>query len=83
VTRINFNDVHGTDENGDKYVFVTSGGEVFSIAGASTATIEEHAGLIRSGPSANYEVHFLLHETFNANGTLTAYIDNLSMSCAA
>ena len=36
---------------------------------------------ISKGSAPNYEVHFLLHVTVNANGTVTSFVDHSTANC--
>jgi len=37
--------------------------------------------IIGQGPNNNFLVHENLHVTINADGTLTAFVDNFSFTC--
>jgi hypothetical protein len=37
--------------------------------------------IIGQGPGNNYLVHEVFHVTINANGEVTAYVDNFSIEC--
>lgn len=55
--------------------FVTSGRLGF------TDTFVNNFRIIGEGTGNNYLVHENVHITVNANGTLTAYVDNFSVEC--
>ena len=46
-----------------------------------TYTYVNNFRMIGQGPGNNYTVHETWHFTFNANGELTAYIDNYKWDC--
>jgi hypothetical protein len=56
--------------------------ENFALAG-STFTLTETQSVLLTTPGANNNsiVKFDLHETFNANGILTSFIDNYRSGC--
>ena len=47
----------------------------------SEAAFVNNFKIIGQGPGNNYLVHETLHITVQANGVLTAYIDNISIEC--
>jgi hypothetical protein len=51
-------------------------------APANEATINGEATLITAGPSDNLNLFYLMHLTFNANGTMTAFVDNFTIRCS-
>jgi hypothetical protein len=46
-----------------------------------TETFVNNFRMIGQGPGNNYMVHETFHITINANGTVTAYVDNFSITC--
>jgi hypothetical protein len=55
----------------------TFGGRVGSVE-----TFVNNFRIIGAGPGNNFMVHENLHVTVNANGTLTAFVDNFSATCS-
>jgi hypothetical protein len=51
------------------------------INGQYQVTNVNNFRIIGQGPGNNFLVHFTLHETFNANGVLTSFVDNFSSEC--
>ena len=82
----NFQGVSGVGlATGDRYQlngerlhtsFNTSGAPPFEM------TITSNAHLIGQGPDNNFLLHFLVHTTVNANGAVTAAIDELRVECS-
>jgi hypothetical protein len=55
--------------------------EIFSVHVGVTDTFVNNFRVIGQGPSNNFLVHEVLHVTVNANGTLTAFVSNVSVKC--
>lgn len=53
----------------------------FTAGGAQTQTFNETQSTIGQGQTPNEIIHFLLHVTVNANGDVTALVDNFSIQC--
>ena len=51
-------------------------------APANEATLNGQFTEITAGPTDNFIVVYLMHLTFNANGTLTASVDNFKATCS-
>jgi hypothetical protein len=51
------------------------------VKGAATSTFVNNFRIIGPGPGNNYLEFEVAHVTFNANGTVTADFDRLSVSC--
>jgi hypothetical protein len=69
---------------GDQYNAVGVTQESFKGSlqnGQYTETFVNNFRLIGPGPGNNYQVHENAHVTINANGDVTAFIDNLSVDC--
>jgi hypothetical protein len=68
-------------DTGDKYegTGVTQD-QVNTVVGAEE-TFVNNFRMIGAGPGNNYSVHENIHITVNANGTVTASHDNLSITC--
>jgi hypothetical protein len=49
--------------------------------GQYTATSVNNFRIIGQGPGNNLLIHFVFHVTLNADGTLTALVDNFSYEC--
>jgi hypothetical protein len=66
---------------GAKYSLSNSVNEQETLAGASEETINQTYDVIGQGQVPNFVVHSLLHITVNANGTVTAFVDNFTSTC--
>ena len=69
---------------GDKYQATGVTQDMFSgsfINGQFEFTYVDNFRIIGQGPGNNYLVHENIHVTINANGVVTAFIDNLSVDC--
>jgi hypothetical protein len=55
--------------------------EIFSLRVGATDTFVNEFHVIGQGPDNNFVVREVLHLTINANGELTAQIDNFSVEC--
>ncbi len=69
---------------GDKYqgtgvTQTTSGGSF--VNGQFSDTFINNFRIIGEGPGNNFLIHQTFHITFNANGVLTAFVDNFSSDC--
>src|SRR5262249_4633724 len=53
----------------------------FSANVGEQMTFVNNFRIIGQGPGNNFLVHEVAHVTFNANGTVTASFDNLSIDC--
>ncbi|MGJ7033951.1 hypothetical protein [Niabella hirudinis] len=51
------------------------------VNGSYTNTINANFNLVSQGSGDNLSVHILLHITVNANGDVTATVENISMDC--
>jgi hypothetical protein len=49
----------------------------------TTYTYINNFKIVGQGPGNNYMVHETFHYTVNANGSVTAYLDNFSVECKA
>ena len=85
--QINLQGVSGTGEvTGTKYqateVFTNqSSGAISSNAPFEQTSVgNEH--FVGQGPGNNFNFHFTFHVTINANGDLTAFVDNFSVDCS-
>ena len=67
--------------DGTKYqaTGVTQDQETFSANGATEFSFVNNFKIIGQGPENNFTVHETTHFTFNANGVLTATVDNLKI----
>ncbi len=78
-------DLKGTGlTSGDKYQGTGVTQETMNISGKGLPyefTYVNNFRMIGQGPGNNYLVHETWHVTINANGKLTAYIDNISIKC--
>ena len=68
---------------GDKYqaTGITRSTDTFSTPFPITSTFVNNFYMIGQGPDNNFKVHETLHYTINANGELTAFADNFSVTC--
>jgi glucose/arabinose dehydrogenase len=64
---------------GDRYQAVALTEETFTASAAQQFTENNIFFLIGQGPGNNLQVHVTSHITVNADGTLTANVDNLSI----
>jgi hypothetical protein len=79
----NFQGVTGVDESGDKYIFAHAGSPIFNIRqdSANEFTFLANGRLISQGGEANQLATTQIHQTFNANGEITAEIISFSFKC--
>ncbi len=71
--------------SGDRYRGVGVTQETFSFAADGLpfeTTFINNFRLIGQGPGNNFQVHQTIHTTINANGDVTAGIDNTSVTCS-
>ncbi|MBA3585229.1 MAG: hypothetical protein H0W36_12015 [Gemmatimonadetes bacterium] len=69
---------------GDKYQGTGVGEETFGgsfVNGQFSDTFVNNFRIIGQGPGNNFLVHQTLHITVNANGEVTAEVDNFSIQC--
>jgi hypothetical protein len=66
---------------GDTYRGVGITEEHFNGTVGSTDTFVNNFRIIGNGPGNNFSVHENIHVTINANGELTAFVDNFSVTC--
>jgi hypothetical protein len=69
---------------GDKYQGTGVTQETFGgsfVNGQFTDTFVNNFRMIGQGPGNNFTVHQTFHVTFNANGILTAFVDNFKVDC--
>jgi hypothetical protein len=69
---------------GDKYQGTGVTQETFGgsfVNGQFSDTFINNFRIIGQGRGNNYLIHQLFHVTFNANGELTAFVDNFSAEC--
>jgi hypothetical protein len=72
------------ESTGDKYQATGVTQERFGgsfVNGQFSDTFINNFRIIGQGPGNNYLVHQTFHITFNANGELTAFVDNFSVDC--
>jgi hypothetical protein len=69
-------------DTGDKYNGVGVTQEQFNIGKGFEDTFVNNFRIIGQGPGNNFMVHQDLHVTVNANGTVTAFHDNLRITCS-
>jgi len=61
---------------------VTKVSQTFGSQFPVTRTFVNSFNLIGPGPNNNFKVHQTIHITINANGTVTAFTDNFSVTCS-
>jgi len=68
---------------GDKYqaTGITQSTNTFSTPFPITSTFVNNFYMIGQGPDNNFKVHETLHYTINANGEVTSFVDNFSVTC--
>ncbi len=68
---------------GDKYqaTGITQSTNTFSTPFPITFTFVNNFYMIGQGPGNNFKVHETFHFTINANGEVTAFVDNFSVTC--
>jgi hypothetical protein len=79
-------DLHGTDTEGHAYrgVGVTrdSFAGSFPVNGQFTETDVNNFYIVGTAGAPSYKVHETFHFTLNAQGTITAFQDNLRITCS-
>jgi hypothetical protein len=74
--------VSGTGQTtGDKYQATGVTQREFNGKVGSEFTFVNNFRIIGQGPGNNFLVHQLVHVTVNANGEVTAFVDNSSIEC--
>jgi hypothetical protein len=69
---------------GDKYQATGVTQEIAKsslVNGQANFTLVNNFRIIGQGPGNNFRIHENFHITVNANGTLTAFVDNFSAEC--
>jgi hypothetical protein len=69
---------------GAKYQATGVTQDIFNVSGNNGQYSETYINNFRvvgQGPGNNFLVHETFHITFNANGELTAFVDNISTTC--
>jgi hypothetical protein len=66
---------------GDKYQGTGVTQDHFTIGLGETFTFVNNFRIIGQGPGNNFLVHETFHVTINANGVVTAVVDNFSVEC--
>ena len=69
------------ETTGDKYQGTGVTQDEFNATVGVEETFVNNFRIIGQGPSNNYLVHSVFHITFNANGSITALVDTLSVDC--
>jgi hypothetical protein len=69
--------------SGNRYLFVFSNQTVFYSGGPNPTelTVQNRSRFLSLGPAPNEIVNSLFHFTVNANGVVTAFVDNFSFEC--
>ena len=78
---INFNDVRGVGDQGNLYRFVGSTEGTENQVAANELTAEENLAFVATGSAPNGRLKALVHLTQNANGDVTATVDNTRVTC--
>jgi hypothetical protein len=71
----------GTGASGTQYQANTHSHDMFEAGAASTSTSTDKFVLIAKGKNPDLMTTMTMHYTLNANGTLTAVVDNFSVKC--
>jgi hypothetical protein len=66
---------------GTKYQGTGGTQQTFTAAVGETNTFVNNFRVVGQGPNNNFVVHETAHLTVNANGTVTASVDNLTIDC--
>jgi hypothetical protein len=69
------------ETSGANYTINSADNMDFHIALGTNNTFAEHMNVIGQGNVPNFKVHFTGHVTVDANGNVTAFLDNLSQTC--
>ena len=70
--------------SGERYHSTGVTQEIFKSSfsnGQATSTSINNFRIIGEGPGNNFLIHAVTHVTFNANGTVTARVDNFTVDC--
>jgi hypothetical protein len=79
---INGQDISGVGlTTGAKYSLSSTVNQEMTVAAGSEETILETERVIGQGQVPNFDLKFLLHITVNANGDITAFVDNGTAVC--
>ena len=69
------------ETTGDKYQATGVTQDEFNATVGVEETFVNNFRIIGQGSGNNYLVHSVFHITFNANGSITAFVDRLSVDC--
>ncbi len=69
------------ETTGDKYQGTGVTQDEFNATVGTEETFVNNFRIIGQGPGNNVLVHSVFHITFNANGSITALVDRLSVDC--
>ncbi len=69
------------ETSGDRYQATGETQDIFTGRIGYEYTYVNNFKIIGQGPGNNYMVHETFHYTVNANGSMTAYVDNFSVDC--
>jgi hypothetical protein len=69
------------DVTGDRYQGTGVSQEQIQVAAGENLTFINNFRMIGQGPGNNFLVHQNVHLTVNANGVLTAFVDNTTTEC--
>jgi hypothetical protein len=68
--------------SGNQYTFAETAGSEANFPGNSFEfTVQMSSRLITAGPNNNQMLHSTVHVTFDANGNMTATVNNFSADC--
>lgn len=74
--------ISGTGQtSGDRYQATGGTQDIFTGRIGSNYTYVNNFKIVGQGTGNNYMVHETFHYTVNANGTVTAWVDNYSVEC--
>ncbi len=71
-------DVSGVGTSGDQYRLVGTGNAELNSTSAFESTAVDHIQFVSRGSQPNFAADGTVHITYNANGQITAYVDNLT-----
>jgi hypothetical protein len=86
VQNLNSSDVKSIDVSGNSYNSyvgheTSNDGLHVAFHGALVMTVPISFGMVTKGSAPNFRLHSLMHITFNANFSVTSFVDNPSITC--
>lgn len=71
----------GIDESGNTYHGVVSVSQTLNLT-AGGGEVTSPLTIVLSGPAGQFRLHAIQHITVDANGNVTAYVDNFQSNCS-